>query len=206
MSVNSSPKTLAHRVGERWLLFFFLVALIGALIGVWAVLNRWSTPAQMVITAPPAAVATPIPQATNNAPAATALPAAISVLVSGAVQQPGLYTLSAGATVADAIAAAGGLGEQADANGLNLSNPLKDGETLTIPTTSAGNPNAAETKLINLNTATLAELESLPEIGARTAQAIIDNRPYRRLSDLNRVPGIGEATINKLRGLVSFGD
>lgn len=205
MSSNHPRKTLAHRVGERWLLFFFLVALIGALIGVWAVLNRWSTPAQMVITAPPAAIATPIPQATV-APAATAPPAAISVLVSGAVQQPGLYTLLAGATVADAIAAAGGLGEQADANGLNLSDPLKDGETLTIPTAMKGNPNAAETKLINLNTATLAELESLPEIGARTAQAIIDNRPYRRLSDLNRVPGIGEATINKLRGLVSFGD
>ena len=205
MASNHPPKTLAHRVGERWLLFFFLVALIGALIGVWAVLNRWSTPAPMVITAPPTAIATPMPQATN-APAVPAPPATISVLVSGAVQQPGLYTLSAGATVADAIAAAGGLGEQADANGLNLSNPLKDGETLTIPTTSAGNPNAAETKLINLNTATLAELESLPEIGARTAQAIIDNRPYRRLSDLNRVPGIGEATINKLRGLVSFGD
>ena len=105
MSSNHPPKTLAHRVGERWLLFFFLVALIGALIGVWAVLNRWSTPAQMVITAPPTAIATLIPQATV-APAATAPPVAISVLVSGAVQQPGLYTLSAGATVGDAIAAA----------------------------------------------------------------------------------------------------
>ncbi len=57
--------------------------------------------------------------------------------------------------------------------------------------------------LVNINTATAAELETLPGIGASRAQAIIDNRPYQTIDDLNRVPGIGDATLNQLRPLVA---
>lgn len=106
----------------------------------------------MVITAPPAAVATPIPR-----PTLRCAPRHPQQSRSSRVNPTADYTRVGWRNGCSAIAAAGGLGEQADANGLKSSDPLKDGETLTIPTTSAGNPNAAETKPINLNTATLAD-------------------------------------------------
>jgi competence protein ComEA len=67
----------------------------------------------------------------------------------------------------------------------------------------AGEPVLALGVLVNINTATVAELETLPGIGASRAQAIVDNRPYQTVDDLNRVPGIGDATMNQLRPLVA---
>ena len=67
----------------------------------------------------------------------------------------------------------------------------------------AGEPVLAPGALVNVNTATVAELETLPGIGASRAQAIVDNRPYQTVEDLNRVPGIGDATMNQLRPLVA---
>jgi competence protein ComEA len=67
----------------------------------------------------------------------------------------------------------------------------------------AGESGLAVGGLIDINAATAAELEMLPGIGASRAQAIIDNRPYRTVDDLNRVPGIGDATLDRLRPLVT---
>ena len=67
----------------------------------------------------------------------------------------------------------------------------------------AGEPVLTLGALVNINTATVAELETLPGIGASRAQAIVDNRPYQTVDDLNRVPGIGDATMNQLRPLVA---
>lgn len=200
MSQKLSPKTLAHRVGERWLFFFFVVALLGAIAGIWALLGRLSTPAQIMIVAPPTLGATPLPQATTPFVSAQS-PDSITVMVAGAVQKPGLYQLPAQATALDAVTLAVGFSAQADQSALNLTEPLIDGAVLTIPTMADV---ANDSQTIPINRATLAELESLPGIGPATAQAIIDHRPYRRLSDLNDVPGIGEGTINRLRGLISF--
>lgn len=200
MSPKLSPKTPAQRAGERWLLVFFVCALVGAGTGARALLDRWSTPPAIQIVAPPTAIATPLPLPTTTyAPAAPA--ASIMVMVSGAVRQPGMVELPAGATVADALSSAGGLSDQADPATIDPAQLLVDGSVVTVLALS--DPSNTATQLINLNLATAAELESLPGIGPQFAQAIIEHRPYRHLSDLNRVPGIGEATINRLRGLVT---
>jgi competence protein ComEA len=174
------------------------------------------------------------------APTATPLPTAtaepMTVYVSGAVVQPGLYLLSANARVGDAITSAGGLTEEADAVIVNQAEKLWDGaqvhvpglpsiagdETSTVddalalsrmaepppgvsglgaePIASSGG--ASTDRGININAASAAELETLPGIGPSKAQAIIENRPYANVDELERVPGIGVKTVEQLRAMV----
>ena len=144
--------------------------------------------------------------------------APIFVHVSGAVVNPGLYELEKGSRVADAVSAAGGFTEDAIPDSCNLAKALSDGEKLVIASTAAsgqadnpsqqGNPDAQAnaTSLVNLNTATASELESLPGIGESTARRIIADRqahgPFESIDDLMRVSGIGQKKLDALAGLV----
>ncbi len=152
------------------------------------------------------------------APAPTPLP--VRVHVAGAVLAPGVYTLPAGSIVQDAIAAAGGTLAGADLSRLNLARRLQDGEQVLVPqqgqpaavppagaTTSgiAANPAAP----ININLASAADLEALPRIGPALAQRIVDYRaahgPFARVEDLLLVDGIGAATLEEIRPLITVG-
>jgi competence protein ComEA len=145
----------------------------------------------------------------------------IYVHVLGAVHTPGLFTLSADARVVDAIAAAGGFTADADTGSVNLARAVADGEQLVVrrpgevppPQADASGGTGASggapgpTTPIPLNSASAAELESLPRIGPALAERIVqwrtDNGPFRLVDELLQVPGIGEAILAGLEGLVT---
>ncbi|MBN2148556.1 MAG: ComEA family DNA-binding protein [Anaerolineales bacterium] len=151
-------------------------------------------------------------------PPPTALP--ILVHVSGAVAEPGLVSLPQGSRVADAINAAGGLLSDAEASAINLAAVLEDGQKLEVPTAqSTSVPSRAleisriegdATELVNINSASQDELEALPEIGPITAQAIIAHRqangPFQTIEEIQEVEGIGPATYEKIKDLITVGD
>lgn len=160
----------------------------------------------------------PTADAASNEAAALAGPAApeggpIVVHVAGAVAAPGVYELPAGARVAEAIEAAGGAAPDADLDRLNLAARLADGQRVHVARVGAPNDaggSAAATddgSLVNLNTATPAELESLPGIGPVLAQAIIEAREarggFRSIRDLLAVRGIGEGRFADVRAHVT---
>jgi competence protein ComEA len=138
-------------------------------------------------------------------------PPGVRVSVRGAVAAPGVYPLAAGSIVQDALEAAGGILPAADISRLNLAAVLGDGQEIRVPTLGPtavpGTPAAPDAGgRINLNTATRAELESLPGIGPVLAQRIIDyreaNGPFQTLEDLLKVEGVGPSLLNKIRDLV----
>jgi competence protein ComEA len=140
----------------------------------------------------------------------------IVVYVNGAVVNEGLYSLPTGSRVNDAIQAAGGFTEFADTYVLNLAKVLEDGEQIVVPEIFSSGVTENETRssnppflLININTATLEQLDSLPGIGPATAQKIIDyrsaNGPFKRIEDIQNVPDIGQVTFDKIRELITIG-
>jgi competence protein ComEA len=135
--------------------------------------------------------------------------ALLVVDVAGAVRRPGLHRLAQGARVADAVAAAGGATAKADVALVNLAAPLADGEQVLVPARggdAAGSAGASSTAPVDLNTATVEQLDALPGIGPATAAKIVSFRqahgPFRSVNELDAVPGIGPARIDQLKGLV----
>ncbi|MDR3068069.1 MAG: ComEA family DNA-binding protein [Cellulomonas sp.] len=154
-------------------------------------------------TAAGGALGGPVELATPSPPEAS-VSGVVVVHVVGAVTVPGVVTLPDGSRVADAIEAAGGAAD-ADLAGVNLARPLVDGEQLYVPRPGEvvpGAPAEADDGLIDLNRATQAELEELPGVGPVLAGRITDARPFASVDDLDRVSGIGPATMTKLRDLV----
>ncbi|AYF99373.1 competence protein ComEA [Protaetiibacter intestinalis] len=146
----------------------------------------------------------------SAAPGVTLAASPIFVHVLGQVARPGLYELREGDRVVDAIAAAGGLTEAADPAGVNLARTLNDGEQLAVPAVgeapAASAPGVAADGRVDLNTADVAALDTLPRIGPAMAQRIIDwreaNGPFSSVDDLLAVSGIGAKTVEALRPLV----
>lgn len=146
--------------------------------------------------------------------------ATILVHVLGAVSEPGIVELAPGARVVDAVAAAGGLADEADAGGVNLARVLVDGEQLVVPKVGEAPPPAAAATgghaaaaasgggRVSLNQADVAALDTLPRIGPALAQRIIDwreaNGPFTDVSQLLEVAGIGDAVYSGVVDLVSL--
>ena len=143
-------------------------------------------------------------------PAPSPLP--MMVYVSGAVGRPGVFSVPPNSRIKDAIEVAGGLLPEADSSGINLAALLKDGQRISIPTlgpTRGPDETSAATlsHLVNINTATLAELDNLPNIGPVLAQAIItfrdENGPFEMIEEIQKVPGIGPAIFENIKDLIT---
>jgi competence protein ComEA len=142
-------------------------------------------------------------------------PARVVVHVVGAVRHPGLYRLSQGARVADAVARAGGASRKADLSLVNLAALVSDGEQVVVPrrgaAVAAGAGGAAGAGMsagpVHLNSATVEQLDTLPGVGPVTAQKIVDYRQkhgaFTSVDELDAVPGIGPARLDELRDLVA---
>lgn len=153
----------------------------------------------------------------------------MTAYIAGLVAEPGVYTLAPDARLIDLVVAAGGLLPDADHTALNLAARVNDGQRVIVPTvrpiavaTTGGPPapttapaattgmpasGAAMAYPLNLNTASVADLDSLPRIGPATAAAIVQwrdaNGGFNAVEDLLKVRGIGTATLEALRPYVT---
>lgn len=148
----------------------------------------------------------------------SAQPSASKILVdvAGAVNKPGTYTLTSDARYKDALKAAGGISQEADEEwiekNLNQASRLTDGAKIYIPrvgeqassTSTSTVAGASQTGLINVNTASTSELDTLPGIGPVTAQKIIDSRPYLQVSDLVSKRAVTQSVFDKIKDKISI--
>ncbi|MFN8050566.1 MAG: ComEA family DNA-binding protein [Acidimicrobiales bacterium] len=239
LPLHERVRELARR--RRWLVGAAAVGVLAA--GVWAVslgsVSLGSGAADVSLpranpSAPASAPATTGGPSSTSGPAGstTTLGGAVVVHVAGAVVTPGLVRLGSGARVADAVAAAGGLRPDADADRLNLAAPLSDGTRVFVPTVGRPDPVPVPTGAasagagaggagagsvgtpgpgapVDINSADVALLDTLPGVGPSTAAAIVAYRsehgPFASVDDLQDVRGIGPAKFDALRDLVTVG-
>lgn len=161
---------------------FFLIALI-ILGGVVFLLRQGAHPAGEI------ALSSPEPERK------------ITVLIEGAVEKPGFYTLSEKASLEEALQAAGGASAEADLSRIKITVPPRTGET-SLP--------QPQSQKININTASPMLLEALPGIGPKRAEAIVayrtQNGPFRTTDELIKVKGIGPVTYKNVKDYITVGD
>lgn len=187
----------------RRLAVWVAAALILVLLSAWYLAR--SRPAQDVAVAvPAAAISVEGPEESGG----------VMVDVAGAVQRPGVYKLAGGARVEDALERAGGATRKADLSQVNRAATLEDGRQILVPERAprtaapgaAGGSStgaAAPEQPLNLNTATLEQLQTLDGVGPATAQKIVDYRTehngFGSVDELDQVSGIGEKRLAALR-------
>jgi competence protein ComEA len=206
MEETTEQKETQYRRGH--LIFFSVLSLIvGSVTGYFLPRPQAS---------PPIVVSTPVP---TRAPLPTPTPAPVRIHVSGEVLHPGVYELSPGSIVQDAIEAGGGPAANADLDCINLALELEDQQKVYVPCQGemappsplsggeSGSGGSTETSPLNINTAGTTELERLPGIGPALAQRIVEHRqangPFVTVEDIQEVRGIGQATFEDLKGLIT---
>jgi competence protein ComEA len=186
---------------------YILIVLLNLVVvgGMFFFLRRPKPEPIFILTPEPTATLLPTPT-----------PQPLCVYVSGAVARPDVYELSPDSIVKDAIEAAGGPSGEADLNRINLARRVHDEEQIYVPQKGEESPlisppsgsslpssSSQGDGKVNINTATVEELDTLPGIGPSIAQRIIDyrtaNGPFQSIEDIKNVRGIGDATFEKLK-------
>lgn len=136
------------------------------------------------------------------------------VHISGEIKNPGVYEFKEDMRIAEAIELAGGLTENADkqfvSERLNLAQKLKDEQKIYIPSivlsisSNSSDNQSSDSDLVNINSASIDELDRLPGIGPATAQKIINARPFESIEELLDVSGIGNSKYNEIVNLVTI--
>lgn len=226
------PPTLQGRVGLDASHVSVVALLVALALGVtaWCVVRAEPDRATIVPTvarasptASPSALTVPAVDPTPGAvatPSSTARPVTIVVDVAGKVRRPGIASLPVGARVVDALEAAGGARRGVNLSSLNLARVLVDGEQILVgipgptgvaaPAASAPLPGGAPSasQLVNLNSATQPELETLPGVGPVTAESILawrtENGAFSSVDELLEVSGIGDATLAEIAPFVTL--
>ena len=190
------------------------LAVVAVLVAIGLAVTCWwvvrGDPEQIEApTVDPVGVASPLAEMSPVAASASAA-ATVTVDVTGKVRDPGIVVLDAGARVVDALEAAGGARSGVDLSALNLARVLVDGEQVVVGVPAPGGVAAAVQPsagapggpLVNLNTASQTELETLPEVGPVTAASILawrdENGGFTAVDELLEVDGIGDATLEQI--------
>jgi competence protein ComEA len=195
--------------GARGAVAMAITALVAMLVAGWWVLS--ARPHASAVSAPAIPVTVVSSSASPRSTPSGSRAADVVVDVVGHVQSPGLYRLPTGARVDDAIRAAGGPVPGTDLSGLNLARKVSDGEQIAVGVAgepaAAGGAESSSAGPIDLNTASLAQLDALPGVGPVLAQHILDWRTahgkFDTVDQLREVTGIGEAKFADLRPLVT---
>ena len=178
------------RASVQLVVFLLLVIALGG--GILSLL-RQPSPVDIEIQLP---TATPVPE--------------IKVFVNGAVHRPGVYRVDPEDRLEDVLALAGGLTQDADPSMVNPALRVSDEAHFYIPSLGEATPESAPTPgAININTATVEELQTLRGIGEQKAGDIVhyreENGLFSRVEDLLKVSGIGSKTLEDLRPLITVG-
>jgi competence protein ComEA len=206
-----------------------VIAAIAVLVAIFTLMRDTPAPVRAAKLPPVDTVAStsrgPSPDSTGK----SSEPVVVSVV--GLVHTPGLVTLAPGARIADALKAAGGTTDGADTTGLNMARQVGDGEQIVVgiaaakgqppvlgssvssgstaprpPGSASGPDKPARAEVVNLNTATVQQLDALPGVGPVTAAAIVAwrdaNGKFTSVDQLAEVDGIGHGRLEKLRPLV----
>lgn len=219
---------------RRWKGLFFFLGAVACLFAAWLLLirfsGRWGAPEPTTVAGPALAVKEELAQRLPSPePAAEQRPERVEppepwiVYVTGGIRSPGVYQVPPGSRVYLAVEMAGGFSAEGDREAINLAEPLGDGRHLHVPRrgeapapqalSSRPSPSpgvsGAATALVDVNRAGAIELATLPGIGPKLAQALVDDReakgPFRTVDDLKRVRGIGDGKLESIRPFVTVG-
>lgn len=138
-------------------------------------------------------------------------PKPIVVYITGAIKKPGVYQLNSASRLGLLIELAGGLTSSADQTQINLAALLFDGQHIDIPDLQRNTIlSIDQLHPLNINLATINELDLLPGVGTVKAQAIItyreQNGPFSKIEDLMLVPGIGEELFSQIKPFITVSD